>query len=152
MSRCANKSSWSEATCTCCRASTSRLLAESCDEFIFYNSILRRAKPEQARPAAQSSKSDLSKTEAFALLIETIEGVQKDQTGPVSSGVLKQSMMRKAPTFDEGDYNFSSFKRFLEGARNRNMVIFSAQGVASSPVLRAIGARRRAGERGVKCL
>ena len=95
------------------RSSTSRLLIAACDEFIFYESINRKGKKataaepttdEVASPAETSLT--MSKTEAFEFLVENLEGLQKDDPQPILAGVIKQSMQRKAPTFNESDYGY----------------------------------------------
>lgn len=118
------------------RRSSSRLLVESCDEFIFYESIARSRRavepePEQrARPRPEPEPStdavvSIDKDEAFRLVVETIEGIQKDEAGPVQGGRLKQSILRKVPTFDESEYGYAGFARFLEAARDRGLVRLS---------------------------
>ncbi len=109
------------------RSSTSRLLIAACDEFIFYESLKRKksrpAEPvEDAEPENTDGVRSMSKTEAFGFLVETLEGLQKDDPQPVLAGVIKQSMQRKAPTFNESDYGFSGFARFLEAARDKGLV------------------------------
>ncbi len=137
------------------RGSTSRLLIDSCDEFIFYHNIKRGHledsddKPEQtssdsssrrSRPqsqpdivdvtdvadvAAAATTATLSKYDAFALLVETVEGLQKEASGPLLAGLVKQSLQRKEPTFDESDYGFTGFTRFLESARDKGLLVLS---------------------------
>ena len=122
------------------RNSTSRLLIASCDEFIFYESLKRRAEPPRRTsrapeaPAPEGNRSDegrtapeesvltMSKSEAFDFLLEALEGLQKDDPQPVLAGVIKQSMQRKAPTFNEADYGYNGFARFLEAARDKGLV------------------------------
>mgnify|MGYP002875928752 CR=1 FL=1 len=109
------------------RNSTSRLLIASCDEFIFYESLKRKknrpsAPVEDAEPETTDGVRSMSKSEAFGFLVETLEGLQKDDPQPVLAGVIKQSMQRKAPTFNESDYGFSGFARFLEAARDKSLV------------------------------
>ena len=109
------------------RSSTSRLLIAACDEFIFYESLKRKkARPAEPVEEATAEPADgvqsMNKTEAFAFLVETLEGLQKDDPQPVLAGVIKQSMQRKAPTFNESDYGYSGFARFLEAARDKGIV------------------------------
>lgn len=123
------------------RGSTSRLLAEGCDEFIYYENIKRSdvkrsdASQHHSRRSNHHSNNhsnshspspatpSLSKYEAMSLLVETIEGVQKETPGPVLAGLLKQSVQRKEPTFDESDYGFAGFARFLESAQQKGLII-----------------------------
>jgi hypothetical protein len=118
------------------RGSSSRLLVDSCDEFIFYESLIKQARREredkpkrdqdrggQDHEAERSdSTNTLSKDDAFALLAETLSGIQKDDPGPVQGGLIKQSMLRKEPSFDETEYGYSGFARFLEAARGGKIV------------------------------
>jgi len=106
------------------RGSTSRLLIASCDEFIFYES-LRKKKVAQAEeaPVEEADKGlTLSKDDAFQLLVKTLGGLQKDDPKPVLAGLVKQSMQRKAPAFDESDYSYAGFARFLEAAQAKGLV------------------------------
>lgn len=115
------------------RRSTSRLLVEGCDEFIFYES-LKKKKREEPRPereergerddpkATDEETSTLSKEEAFTLLSETVEGILRDEPGAVLAGLVKQSMQRKEPAFDETEYGYSGFARFLEAGRDKGLV------------------------------
>ena len=112
------------------RNSTSRLLISACDEFIFYES-LRRKKQSRVRDDQNASNGDsepaeaqvtLSKDEAFELLVEALVGLQKDDPQPVLAGLIKQAMQRKLPTFNESDYGYSGFARFLEAAKDKGLV------------------------------
>ena len=49
-------------------------------------------------------------------LQQSLIGLQKDNIGPVVPSRLKQAMQRKIPTFDEGEFGFSGFSRFLRAA------------------------------------
>jgi len=111
------------------RNSTSRLLIASCDEFIFYESLRRRTPQTRGSnaPEAESAPSTepqvtLSKDEAFELLGDALEGLQKDDPQPVLAGLIKQAMQRKLPAFNESDYGYSGFARFLEAARDKGLV------------------------------
>ena len=145
------------------RGSTSRLLVECCDEFLFYESIQRspgkelfaerapaedwrdRHAPAERRPSRAPAPVEapeaayladeappeteetaaatlLSQDAAMALLVDTVAGIQKDEPGPMLAGGVKQSMQRKAPAFDETEYGFTNFARFLEAARDRGFV------------------------------
>jgi len=127
------------------RGSTSRLLVDACDEFIFYRNIKRGSMEEKSRsekpdssqrrprPSAPAEPENvsptdpptLSKYDAFALLVETVEGLQKEASGPLLAGLVKQSLQRKEPTFDESDYGYSGFTRFLESARDKGLLNLS---------------------------
>jgi len=128
------------------RRSTSRLLSERCDEFIFYESIQRGRSERRGRPSpdrspesrpterdggrgrdhgAEPEAETLDREEAFALLVETVANLQAESPDPALAGLVKQSMKRKAPTFDETEYGFSGFARFLEAGRTHGLVVLS---------------------------
>ncbi len=117
------------------RGSTSRLLLECCDEFIFYDTIRKAAMYEDTEeeydegdhgsapaPSRPSAVAAPSKELIFSLLAETVAGIQRDEPGPVQGGLIKQSILRKAPAFDETECGFASFARFLEAAQSRGLV------------------------------
>ncbi len=105
------------------RGSTSRLIISAVDEFIFYDSLRKevRKRPEPAEAETEAALS-VSKADAFTLLVETLAGLQKDDPQPVLAGLVKQSMQRKVQTFDEGDYGYSNFARFLEAGQAKDLV------------------------------
>jgi uncharacterized LabA/DUF88 family protein len=113
------------------RGSTSRLLVDCCDEFIFYRSLKSGSQAEAERreqsagsagPQVGKGNEAPSKDEALELLVETLNGIQKDGPGSVLAGLVKQSMQRKEPAFDEAEYGYSTFARFLESAQNKGLV------------------------------
>jgi hypothetical protein len=72
--------------------------------------------------APASREASLSKGSAFELLVETLRGVSRESEGPILAGLVKQSMKRKEPAFDETEYGYSSFARFLDAARDQGLV------------------------------
>jgi uncharacterized LabA/DUF88 family protein len=105
------------------RGSTSRLIASVCDEFLYYDSIVRDVAPRPPRSEAADDEDEaLDREEAFKLLVETVQNHLSDDGTAVGSGVLKTSMKRKAPTFDEAELGFRTFARFLEKAQQVGLV------------------------------
>ena len=104
------------------RRSTSRLLSQACDEFIFYDNLLKRAPKEIEETDDSPTAKTLSKQEALALLVSTLEARERNSSSLVRSGSVKQFMLRKTPTFDEGDYGFSGFTQFLEYAQTKGLL------------------------------
>lgn len=115
------------------RKSTSRLLVEACDEFMFYD-VLKRGEIVEPRPRRKEHDEEedtredtreavaLTRAQAFQLLKETIDGLQRDTDESVHASVVKASMLRKEPAFDELEYGFNSFARFLESAEKDGVV------------------------------
>lgn len=121
--------------------STSDLLIANCDEFIFYDDLVRddirkraapRRKPVVRTPepgvAAQPRKSekgdDDRRQEAFDLLVETIEAVSEErgEDERIWGSMVKQALRRRKPGFTERYYGFSSFTALLDEAEKRGLI------------------------------
>jgi hypothetical protein len=96
------------------RSSTSRLLVNACDEFLFYESVVESTRT-QRRP--QRPDQPMDREAAFELLMETIRGIQRENPDPPLASVAKSAMLRKSPDFSETDLGFPSFAKLLEAAQ-----------------------------------
>ena len=124
------------------KSSTSDLLIANCDEFIYYDDLVRqeerkkqqrtRRKPaktaatEAARehqPKAEKSEED-RKQEAFDLLLDTIDALaeERDQDEKIWGSMVKQALKRRKPGFNESYYGFRTFSDLLEEAQNRKLL------------------------------
>ncbi len=114
------------------RGSTSKLIVRACDEFLFYDSLMRREKRSerrrQPRASAEQASSTLDPDTALALLAEAVEGLQQDAPGPVLASVVKAALLRKEPSFNESDLGFAGFGRFLEAAHKKKIVSIHRDG------------------------
>ncbi len=119
--------------------STSDLLIANCDEFIFYDDLVRekpvrkRAAPKKAAPKTDSStpavdapnkSDDNKKQEALDLIVETIEalGAERGEDEKIWGSMVKQALKRRKPGFNEAYYGFRSFNTLLEEAQARHML------------------------------
>ena len=100
------------------RKSTSRLLIQACDEFMYYDSLVQPKAKKRSRKGGQGN----AKSKAFDLLEEALEGLQRQNPESPLASVVKTAMLRKSPDFAEADLGFSSFARFLEEARDHGIV------------------------------
>jgi uncharacterized protein (TIGR00288 family) len=117
------------------KSSTSDLLIANCDEFIFYDDLVREAgKPRRSRrkPAAKkASKKSRVKTEedkqqeALDLVLETVEALFKErgEQEKVWGSMVKQTLKRRKPGFDETYHGFNTFGQLLEEAQSRGLLI-----------------------------
>jgi hypothetical protein len=121
--------------------STSDLLIANCDEFIFYDDLVRE-KPARRRAAAKKSapkaaaeeavtsndatpKSDENRQqEALDLILETIEalGTERGEDGKIWGSMVKQALKRRKPGFNESYYGFRSFNKLLEVAQAHHLL------------------------------
>ena len=86
------------------KESTSSLLAEVCDEFIFYEDIL-----SSGRIPDFKEKVPVEKHDCYQLLFETIESLERESETFIYASRLKETMRRKRPQFAEATYGYRSF-------------------------------------------
>jgi len=111
------------------KSSTSDLLMANCDEFIYYDDLARKEKPEKKakKPAAKKSASskgkkappqDEKKQEAWDLVVETYEALveERGEGENIWGSMIKQTLKRRKPGFSESYYGFRSFGQLLEEA------------------------------------
>ncbi len=95
--------------------STSDLLTANCDEFIFYDDLVRAPKKPRRRSSAKKTKAEDKTQEAYDLVLETFEALQGErEDDKIWGSMIKQAMKRRRPGFSESYYGFSSFSELLE--------------------------------------
>jgi uncharacterized protein (TIGR00288 family) len=99
------------------RESASDLLVANCDEFIYYDTLVARA--GGGSPRRRGIAGALNPVQ---LLEETLTALQREGTEWPLASVVKDSMRRKYPAFDETDHGFSTFSKFLEDAAGTGIV------------------------------
>jgi uncharacterized protein (TIGR00288 family) len=113
--------------------STSDLLMANCDEFIFYDDLVREEKKrrrgrksERQAPVAKavSKSEEEKKQEALDLVMETVEALSKErgEEEKVWGSMIKQAIKRRQPGFDESYYGFRTFGKLLEEAAARGLL------------------------------
>ena len=129
------------------KSSTSDLLINNCDEFIFYDDLIREQKPVRRRQrggkvrakttastAKHAPKSAGASTpskapdeltqEAIDLVLQTAEGIyaERGDRTKLWGSMIKQTLKRRRPGFNESFYGFSSFSDLLEEAQTRGQL------------------------------
>ncbi len=106
--------------------STSDLLISNCDEFIYYDDLVRDVpasrKSKPPRPVAQPPKAPKDrKQEAIDLVLETTTALasERGDTAKLWGSMIKQTLKRRHPGFNESFYGFPSFNELLEEAQTR---------------------------------
>jgi hypothetical protein len=129
--------------------STSDLLIANCDEFIYYDDLVREpVKPRRSprkRTAGQAATSKDSHTsasaahndskdgepreedrkqEAFDLVLATIEALfaERGAEDKIWGSMVKQTLKRRRPGFNESYYGFRSFNKLLEEAAEKRLI------------------------------
>ena len=103
--------------------SSSNLLIDNCDEFIFYEDLVR-TKKKRARKTTRKSATKLTKDQeaAFSLLVGSIAALQRENYELFWGAMVKQTMKRKQPTFSEEFHGYTHFSRLLEDAEKNKLI------------------------------
>ncbi|MFL9862844.1 NYN domain-containing protein [Paraburkholderia fungorum] len=143
--------------------STSDLLIANCDEFFFYDDLVREsqrtvAKRESSRPqqSAQQTakrapdeeksrnKEDLEKrrTKAVEIAVQTFDALasERGDSGKIWASVLKNAIKRRKPDFNETYYGFRAFGNLLEEAQARGLLEFGRDEKSGAYVYRGTAA------------
>lgn len=123
------------------KASSSHLLIDNCDEFLYYEDLWRDGRKKAAAPAAEAG---LSKKEAelATLLVESIQALERENKSVLWGSMIKQTMQRKKPAFNESYYGFSTFSALLEDAEKRGIVKLRRDSRSGSWVVTGLGSKR----------
>jgi hypothetical protein len=118
--------------------STSDLFINNCDEFIYYDDLVRkdskgrrRATATPAQPSAGSApveKKGPALGEAMDLIVDTLEALTEERGGsePIWGSMIKQAIKRRQPGFNERFYGFRSFNDMLSDAEKRGLLTLRA--------------------------
>ncbi len=115
--------------------STSDLLIENCDEFIFYEDLVRG----QQRPLPVMANVPEKVQECFALLVDSILALQRENKEVLWGSMVKETMKRKKPSFNETYYGFRTFSHLLEDAQRRNIVVLRRDQKSGSYIVEDLG-------------
>jgi len=98
------------------RDSTGELLLTACDEFIYLEDL-------QEKPAAPAlKKMPKGKQKVFDLLISTVRALQREGRERLYSSLVKDTMKRKRPSFNEEASGYGTFGDLLEDAAARGLI------------------------------
>jgi uncharacterized protein (TIGR00288 family) len=103
------------------KQSSSDLLVNNCDEFIYYEDLVR---PNTAARASDPRLLNLptKKAEAMRLVMETFEALQREGKESIYGSMIKQTLIRKLPSFSESYYGYPTFSRLLEDAAENKLL------------------------------
>jgi uncharacterized protein (TIGR00288 family) len=150
--------------------STSDLLMNNCDEFIFYDDLVRASgttgparkrpaqknaeKPEKpetagkpgttAAPARKPAVSNEAgkaldrRDEGIELVLETAEALLAERSEQVWGSMVKQTLKRRRPDFNESFFGFRSFSDLLEEAEERGLMDMAMDERSGGYVIRAV--------------
>ena len=102
------------------KSSTSDLLIANCDEFIYYDDLIRAAMKTKGAAKKGKTKQD-KKQEAIDRVLEVLHSVERDYD-PLWGSMLKQAIRRVYPGFNEGYYSYGSFSDLLEDIKAKGLI------------------------------
>ena len=119
--------------------SSSDLLIDNCDEYIFYDDLVRdkrkhKKKNQKARKSNSSKRSkkssgaetkadeEGSKEEALDMVLDTTEALFRERDENLWGSMVKQTIKRKKPHFSETFYGYRKFSDLLEDAERRGLL------------------------------
>jgi uncharacterized protein (TIGR00288 family) len=118
------------------KSSSSKLLIQSCDEFIYYDDLVRVKAQVAAKPAPKATAAHATaagketkaekdegdkKADAMAYLVETVTSLAEDYEAPWGS-MVKQTLKRVHPGFTETYHGYRDFAELLEDAEDKGLV------------------------------
>ncbi len=113
------------------KSSTSDLLTANCDEFIYYDDLVRGNEKRQQRRKSggkkrtrKTSKDEDRKQAGIDLVMETVEDLlaERGEEEKVWGSMVKQTLKRRQPGFSESYHGFSNFSELLEEAQKQKLL------------------------------
>jgi uncharacterized LabA/DUF88 family protein len=142
------------------RQSTSDLLVANCDEFIFYDDLVResqRAQVRRERPETQTAprrspdeekkrkdELEVRRRAGIELAVQTFDALVSERgDGKIWASVLKEAIKRRKPDFSESGFGFRAFGNLLEEAQARGLLEFGRDDKSGAYVFRSAGSTTR---------
>lgn len=146
------------------KSSTSDLLIANCDEFIYYDDLVRQEEKKKqqrtrrrpvAKTQADSQKTSQPKADAgekpestdeerrqqaFDLVIDTIEALaeERDQDEKIWGSMVKQALKRRNPGFNESYFGFRTFSDLLEDAERHKLIALEPDQKSGGYIIRRL--------------
>jgi uncharacterized protein (TIGR00288 family) len=100
------------------QGSTSDLLRDNCDEFIYYEDL------ERPMPAEVSAIDKLPepKRKVFQLLLDSLLALKRENKEVLWSSLIKETMKRKKPSFNEAYHGYRTFSELLQDAQQEGLL------------------------------
>ena len=112
--------------------STSKLLIGNCDEFIYYDDLVRvaekprkkaaRRKPKGAAKDDAAASVDDKKQEGVDEVMEIVRSLSLEYD-PLWGSMVKQTIRRVNPSFNESYFGFQSFAELLKQAEDLSYIV-----------------------------
>jgi uncharacterized protein (TIGR00288 family) len=133
------------------KKSSSDLLVSNCDEFIYYDDLVREQPKKQARRKETAGRAESAKApaggadkkqEALDLVMETVEALSAERGAEdrIWGSMVKQALKRRKPGFNESYYGFRSFSKLLDEAEARNLLTLEHDEKSGGVIIKSSGA------------
>ncbi len=106
--------------------STSNLLRDNCDEFIYYDDLVRQEKShrKKSHKKVQTTRPANKRQEALDFIVETLEALRTERGEEKFWGsMVKQTMKRRSPGFNETYYGYGSFRELVDDGVKHGLII-----------------------------
>ena len=123
--------------------STSDLLRDNCDEFIYYEDLSRPGAPPELTPELSSQLPE-AKRKAYALLLESLLALRRENKEVLWSSMIKDTMKRKKPSFNEAYHGYRTFSELLEDAAKEGLLELETDKRSRTYVVTRFGAEAKA--------
>src|SRR5207237_2821177 len=122
--------------------STSDLLRDNCDEFIYYEDL------GKAPPMTSELNSQLpeNKRKAFELLLESMLALRRENKEVLWSSMVKDTMKRKKPSFNEAYHGYRTFSELLEDAQKEGLLELDTDRRSGTYVVTRFGSEMGSGK------
>ena len=129
------------------RNSTSSLFINNCDQFLYYDDLVRvepskarqRSAASAAAKAGEGNSQASALAEVFDLVVKTLEAIteERDEDERIWGSMIKQALKRQDPGFNERAFGFRSFNDLLLEAQKRGLVKLEADEKSGGYTVRA---------------
>jgi uncharacterized LabA/DUF88 family protein len=115
--------------------SSSHLLIDNCDEFIFYEDLDRVG----GTPPQLPEDLPQVKREAFQQLMDAITALLRENKEVLHASMIKDTMKRKQPQFNESYHGYRTFGDLLEDAQDKGIIRLSTDQRSGTYVVSGFG-------------
>ena len=116
--------------------STSDLLRDNCDEFIYYEDLGR----EPVLEAEIDLDVPETKRKAFAMLMDALQALRRENKDVLWSSMIKDTIKRKKPSFNESYHGYRTFSELLEDAAHQGLLTLETDKRSRTYVVTRFGA------------
>jgi len=126
------------------KESSSHLLIDNCDEFIYYEDLER---PLGIPPKIEQELPE-KKKEAFQLLVDSVLALVRENKEVLWSSMVKETMKRKKPSFNEAYHGYRTFSDLLEDAEKEGIIQLRTDSRSGTYVITGFGKKQGKAEPG----